>query len=397
MNDLVYPRERTLGTITLVLGILVWLVLVVSTLGIVLGVLLLLFIAYLFAQSMLISYIKGNGVELSAEQFPDLHAQFEDCCKKLQMNEVPKAYVLNGDGGLNAFATKFLGTQYVVLLSSVVDAMKSHPDGTRFYLGHELGHLRRKHLSWTFLRWPVLWLPLVGAAYSRACESTCDRHGRACCATPENAARAAAALAAGSERWSDINLKAYVAQTHHSRGFWMSFHELTGAYPWLTKRVARLLDPEAKMPARNVFAGILSAFVPYAGRLGGAFGALIMVYVLGVLAAIAIPAYMDYTARAKLSQAVTFALPATAAIGKYYIDKKEIPESLEAAGINPKPGAGQELQFDSNSMVLSAVTPSGTLVFTPRLNDEEDAVLWTCSAGDDLKMSRLPANCKLDE
>ena len=33
MNELVYPRERTLGTITLVLGILVWLALIVGTFG----------------------------------------------------------------------------------------------------------------------------------------------------------------------------------------------------------------------------------------------------------------------------------------------------------------------------------------------------------------------------
>jgi hypothetical protein len=39
----------------------------------------------------------------------------------------------------------------------------------------------------------VLWLPLIGAAYSRAKESTCDRHGPACCASPDVAARAGGA------------------------------------------------------------------------------------------------------------------------------------------------------------------------------------------------------------
>ena len=34
MNDLVYPRERTLGAITLVLGLLAWLALLVGTFGI---------------------------------------------------------------------------------------------------------------------------------------------------------------------------------------------------------------------------------------------------------------------------------------------------------------------------------------------------------------------------
>ena len=206
MNDLVYPRERVLGVITLLIGLLVWLLLVVGTFGGALLVLLLGFIVYLFVQSTLIAHIKGNGVALSEAQFPDLHAQFVACCEQLQMKERPQAYVMNGNGGLNAFATKFLRTQYVVLLSDVVDAMRHHPDGVRFYVGHELGHLRMKHLSWHFLRWPVLWLPLVGAAYSRARESTCDRHGAACSSSPDNAARAIAALAAGGRRWQQLDV-----------------------------------------------------------------------------------------------------------------------------------------------------------------------------------------------
>ena len=102
-----------------------------------------------------------------------------------------------------------------------------------------------KHLTGRLLRAPVLWLPLLGAAYSRAKESTCDRHGRACCESPESAARAMVALAAGAERWRQVDLPAFEAQASLSRGFWMSYHELTGGYPWLTKRVARVLHPEA--------------------------------------------------------------------------------------------------------------------------------------------------------
>ena len=218
MNELVYPRERTLGTITLVLGLLVWLGLIVGTFGGALIGLAFGYLIYLFVQSTLIAHIKGNGVELSEAQFPDLYAQFTACCDKLQMRIHPQAYILNGNGGLNAFATRFLGTQYVVLMSNVVDAMDKHVDGVRFYIGHELGHLRMKHLSGHLLRWPVLWLPLLGAAYSRARESTCDRHGLACSGSPEGAAQALAALSAGAERWKQLDVTAYVSQTTHASG-----------------------------------------------------------------------------------------------------------------------------------------------------------------------------------
>lgn len=161
MDDLVYPRERVLSIVTLVLGLLIWIALFVGTFGGALIFLGLGLLTYLFAQSALIAYIKGNGVELSQAQFPDLYAQFVDCCGRLNISKRPQAYVLNGNGGLNAFATQFLGAQYVVLMSDVVDAMSKHVDGVRFYLGHELGHLRMKHLSGHLLRWPVLWLPLL--------------------------------------------------------------------------------------------------------------------------------------------------------------------------------------------------------------------------------------------
>lgn len=139
MNELVYPRERTLGNITLVLGLLIWLGLIVGTFGTALIGLVLGFVVYLFAQSTLITHIKGNGVELSEAQFPDLYAQFAACCDRLELKTHPQVYILNGNGGLNAFATKFLGARFVVLMSDVVDAMDNHADGVRFYIGHELG------------------------------------------------------------------------------------------------------------------------------------------------------------------------------------------------------------------------------------------------------------------
>jgi Tfp pilus assembly protein PilE len=44
-------------------------------------------------------------------------------------------------------------------------------------------------------------------------------------------------------------------------------------------------------------------FVPYANRLSADFGFLIVIYVMGVLAAFALPAYQDYTTKAKRSLA----------------------------------------------------------------------------------------------
>jgi Zn-dependent protease with chaperone function/type II secretory pathway pseudopilin PulG len=393
MNELVYPRERTLGMITLVLGLLVWLGLIIGTFGGALIALLVGFVLYLFLQSTLIAHIKGNGVELSEAQFPDLYAQFTACCDRLEIKKRPEAYVLNGNGGLNAFATRFLGTQYVVLMSDVVDAMEKHVDGVRFYIGHELGHLRMKHLSGHLLRWPVLWLPLIGAAYSRARESTCDRHGLACSGTPEGAARALAALSAGAERWKQLDVPAYLGQAKHSSGFWMSFHELTAGYPWLTKRAARVMDTGAPMPKRNAFAYLLATFIPFAGRLGGGFGLLILIYVIGVLAAIAVPAYQDYKVKAKLGAAVIGSQGAREALGSYYQSKREVPESLETVGIPSELADGTQLSLDPEQMALTVRITEGELIFTPSVGEQGD-IVWNCEGGEDIKPTQLPLSCR---
>ena len=392
MNELVYPRERTLGTITLILGVIVWIGLIVGTFGAALAVLAVGYILYLFAQSALIAHIRGNGVELSEAQFPDLYSQFTACCDRLQITKCPHAFVLNGNGGLNAFATTFLRTEYVVLYSDVVDAMDKHTDGVRFYIGHELGHLRRKHIRGHLLRWPVLWLPLIGAAYSRARESTCDRHGLACSGSPEGAAQSLAALSAGVERWKNIDIKAYLNQNKYTSGFWMSFHELVAGYPWLTKRTARVMDTNAKLPGRNIFSYIIAIFVPYAGRMGAGFGMLLMVYIIGVLAAIAIPAYNGYIIKAKVNIAMTGTQRARQVLAEYYEKNHTIPGSLAEVGINSHLPDGSQVELDPEIMVLTVKMKKRAMIFTPKV-DKDEHVFWMCR-GDGIKWRQLPRSCR---
>jgi len=392
VSDLVYPRERSLGAITLVLGVLIWLVLIVGTFGVALVFVGLGALLALFAHSALIAHLKGNAVEISTEQFPDLYAQFVECCRRLDIETPPQAHILNGNGVLNAFATKFLRTRYVVLTSDIVDAMQGNAEGLRFYMGHELGHLRMKHLSKQLLRWPVLWLPLLGAAYSRARESTCDRHGLACSGSGAAAVRALSVLAAGRARWRNLNVVSYIRQTEHSRGFWMSFHELIAGYPWLTKRAARMTAERAATPARNPFAYLLAIFVPFGGRLGGGFSFLITVYIVGVLAAVAIPAYQDYTVRAKLSATVIGSEPVRRKLADYYLSNQRIPQSLEAAGIDPQLADGSRLSLDPKRMSLTVTTKQGELIFVP--SEAQGRIRWTCTNGQGLKANQLPPSCR---
>jgi Zn-dependent protease with chaperone function len=265
MSDkLIYKHEPALFWILFVVSLICWLALIGVTFGIVLLFVPVMFLIYLFGQSALISHLRGSGALISANQFPDLNERVQACAKKRERKKAPAAYIRNGNGIFNAFATQFLRRHYIVLLSSVVDALHDNPDGLNFYIGHELGHIKRRHLPWSTFLAPGSILPLAGAAYFRAREYTCDRHGAACCEQPQSAQQALAVLAVGGSRWKDINLKNYIGQIRDTKGFWMSFHELLASYPWLTKRVARVSPefPQDKMPGRNIFAYILCLFIP---------------------------------------------------------------------------------------------------------------------------------------
>lgn len=401
--NLVYANEKRLFVVLSIISIAVWVALVVGTLGIALVYLLFFFVFYLFAHSAFIAYLKGTGVRITPQQFPDLHARLERACERLEMPNVPDAYLINSDGLVNALATRFLGRSFLVLFSDAVDALEQRPGAIDFYIGHELGHLRRKHLQWG----PVLVfgsvLPLIGAAYSRAREYTCDLHGLACCADPEDAQRAAAVLAAGTKRWARLDLEAYRGQLAGTGGFWMSFHELIGDYPWLVKRMERITAAgearPAELPRRNPFAWILALFVPRLGtRPGSAASGLVLVAIVGILAAIAIPAYQGYMARAKVAAVLQEMAPLKDREFKYIVKNQAYPERLTDLGLdrfNTSEIDAVEVGRRGTLIVhLKGVFPAlraKTLEISPFIRDRK--LYWDCTGGTLAKQYR-PAACR---
>ena len=269
-----YRHEAPLFWISAYLAVSLWLLMLVFTVGLIIPIMLVLGLLGVFTHSLLIAWLKGNSVRVTPEQFPDLHHLFSQSCQRLGINRPPELYLAQQDGMLNAMATRFMRRDYVVLLSAVVDALEDRPQAIKFYMGHELGHILRKHLSRHWWLWPGMIYPLLSPAYSRAQEYTCDRHGFACCDNLEDAKRALAVLVAGPERWKSLNLSAFEAQAKASGGFWMAVNELTADYPWLCKRMMVLENRSAVFPRRSFFAWMIAAFSPAVGYGGAVIGFL---------------------------------------------------------------------------------------------------------------------------
>lgn len=398
--SLVYKHEKALFYILVVISLLIWIGVIAVTSGIALIYVAAAFIFYLFFQSAFISYLKGTAVKITAQQFPDIHERVAACCARLGIGKIPDTYLLRSDGAFNAFATRFLGRNFIALYSELADALEAQPGALNFYIGHELGHIHRGHLKWRVFTWPASILPLLGAAYSRACEYTCDRYGLASVTDQNDAKAGMAALAAGAKRWRALDHQHYAAQD--TRGFWMSFHELIGDYPWLTKRMAMLdaliANQPLRLPGRNFFAWLLALFVPRLGFGKGAAGGLIILAVIGILAAISIPAYQDFQMRANVAGVFAEIGRVKTAIDAYRLDNNALPNSNEELNLPVTGDYGKNIQ--------SIVVSEGgiiTVTLTGALRDEsvvlgyiegDGGEVWACES-DTLAKKYLERYCQV--
>ncbi|MGH8244729.1 MAG: M48 family metalloprotease, partial [Steroidobacteraceae bacterium] len=334
-----------------------------------------------------------------------IYAQYRESCRTLGMDDVPTAYLMMSDGVLNALATRFLRRHYVVVFSSVVDALRSRPEALRFYFGHELAHIKRGHLQLAWLRMPAAILPLLGAGYRRAQEYTCDLHGLAASASRDDALAALGVLASGGEKLPQFNAAAFIEQQARTGGFWMSYHELTNDYPWLCKRLAHVAAAHAGTqgktgaPSRHPMSWLLAALTPRFGFVGGAASAFIFIAMIGILAAIAIPAYRDYSLRAETMAAFQFAGQVQEAAYGFVAEHRDYPASLEEIGLAEtyESGPVNSIQLVEDGFELSIASPNGELdgqtIVLSAYATEDGEISWDCTGGS-LAAKYRPPNCR---
>lgn len=137
-------------------------------------------------------------------------------------------------------------------------------------------------------------------------------------------------------------------------------------------------------------------------RGGGALlvlgiAAVVFIFFGGILAAIAIPAYQDYTMRAKIQGAITRSDPIKAAVTQHYSSSNEPLQYADIGMSGPLALPGDQGLITVNSSgvitIMLGMKPliGQSIRLTPTLST--DGIRWNC-ASDDVRKAYLPLFCR---
>ncbi|MEM1173184.1 MAG: pilin [Pseudomonadota bacterium] len=132
---------------------------------------------------------------------------------------------------------------------------------------------------------------------------------------------------------------------------------------------------------------------------------MIVVAIIGILAAIAIPAYQDYTIRAQISEGLSLAGGAKTAIAEFYQDSGAFPNDNTSAGIsNSNEIQGKyvsDVAVGTNGVITisygqadaNANIGNGQVTLTPD-DGNPGSVTWECDGAGGLPDKWLPSACR---
>jgi type IV pilus assembly protein PilA len=129
---------------------------------------------------------------------------------------------------------------------------------------------------------------------------------------------------------------------------------------------------------------------------------MIVVAIIGILAAVAIPMYLDYTVRSQIAEGINVAGAAKSALTEYYQERGSFPaDNIEA---------GLEAADNIRGKYVESVSISGavvTILYGYDANvkidgetvlltatDNRGSVSWECASGGVIEGKHLPSPCR---
>mgnify|MGYP002630179985 CR=1 FL=1 len=288
-----------------------------------------------------LGYLRGNAIRVTENQYPQLNDLVTEVAGRFGMKSMPAVYVAQAGGTLNAFATRLLGRDFVILYSDLLEACTGD-DEIRFLLGHELGHLALGHLRKRVWLLPSLFVPLLGGAWSRACEYSADRCGHEAAGNKTAALRGMMILAAGKGYGGKADPDRFIEQRKDESGFFMTLAHLSGTHPSLVRRAGALKEiggQESLPRIRRSFWAYPFAIAIGNPQLPGS-GLIAVGALIGAL--VTVP--MKMTAREHAKQAVCqYHLKQIGmAISTYADENRRFPSADNIARVLEAYGLGQE-------------------------------------------------------
>lgn len=189
----------------------------------------------------------SNSVEVTERQFAEIHVMYRELVERMGIDPIPRLYITNGNGVLNAFASKCrVRRSYVIVFSDLLEIAYEQGDwdGVRFALAHELGHVKCNHVAlWRTAIMPVPRLFFLGRSVIRAQEYTADR----CAAYYAPAgARSMLVLYAGKRMYRHCDMDVYEQSVRdHRDGFWLRVANFLADHAVGFRRMEALADVEA--------------------------------------------------------------------------------------------------------------------------------------------------------
>jgi len=129
---------------------------------------------------------------------------------------------------------------------------------------------------------------------------------------------------------------------------------------------------------------------------------MIVIAIIAILAAIALPAYQDYLVRAKVSEAILAGDACKTSYAEFYQSQGHLPPNVNSAGCNNVPSTyvatllasagGITVTTSGNTSLASAAGKTYVLVPTAGAT-LDNPLIWSCSAST-IPAKYLPAICR---
>ena len=126
---------------------------------------------------------------------------------------------------------------------------------------------------------------------------------------------------------------------------------------------------------------------------------MIVIAIVGILASIAIPAYQDYTVRAKVTEGLSLAASAQLAVATYQNEEDSLPQDETAAGYTPTSTTAivQSIGI-ANGVISITYTPLANnvvLTLTPNVDPVSKTLTWVCAVNSAENNKYVPVDCRL--